>query len=159
MNPQEIIIKPSRKKEIALIFKCLLCLLFVITGIFIIVIPEQPNELLGNATIRRIIGVIGILFFGLILTLSIVKLSSSKKYGIKISNEGTYDNSKAGDSNFIKWKHIVAVEKTKFYGQKYIQVIVNNPKYYIDNQKNIFYKKILESNYKLCDTPILISNI
>jgi len=79
------------------------------------------------------------------------------KYGIKINDEGIYDNSTSINSGLIKWENIESIEKSKVVNQNFIIVIVNNPNDFIDRQKNILTRKNVETNFKKFGSPIQIS--
>jgi hypothetical protein len=79
------------------------------------------------------------------------------KYGIKINDDGIYDNSTSINSGLIKWENIERIEKSKVMNQNLIRVIVNNPIDFIDRQKNVLARKNVETNFKKFESPIQIS--
>ncbi|MDA1345431.1 MAG: hypothetical protein O3A07_07910 [Bacteroidetes bacterium] len=87
----------------------------------------------------------------------IAKKLFENKYGIKINDEGIYDNSTSINSGLIKWENIESIEKSKVVNQNFIRVIVNNPNEFIERQTNFLIRKNVETNIKKFGSPIQIS--
>jgi len=154
MRTNEIIIKISRIKIIGLI---LLSMLFVVLGIWIaFYAPIVESGFLNNVVFRKSVGVLSILFFGAMGILISKKLFQDD-YGIKINDNGIYDNSTTINSGLIKWENIEKIEKSRVVNQNFIRVIVNNPTDFIDRQKNMLTRKNVETNFKRFGSPIQIS--
>lgn len=144
----------SKIKSIKLI---LFSIIFVGLGIWIAFFaPEVNIRFLNNPIIQKSIGIVSILIFGYAGILIFKKLLENK-YGIKISENGIYDNSSSIDIGLIKWENIERIEKNKVFNQKFIRIIVNNPNDFIERQKNILMRKSIETNYKKYGSPIQIS--
>ena len=67
-------------------------------------------EILNNNIFRKSTGFISIIFFGG-MGILITKKLFENKYGIKINDEGIYDNSTYINSGLIKWENIERIEK------------------------------------------------
>ena len=131
-------------------------LIFVGLGIWMAFFAPALNiKSLNGEIIKKIIGLLSIVFFGLGVILILKKLLDNK-YGIKISQNGIYDNSSALSTGLIKWENIERVEPRKVMNRRYIRVVVNNPEEFIERQKNNRLRKIAVSNYKLFGSPIHI---
>ncbi|MDX6748147.1 STM3941 family protein [Polaribacter sp. PL03] len=153
MKKEEIIIKKDRFRMIILMLPSLI---FVVLGFWIAFLaPELNLELVNGQIIKMVIGLLSITFFGFGVIL-ILKKFLDNKYGIKISQEGIYENSSAQNIGLIKWENIERIEAQKVMNRKYIRVIVDNPEEFIKKQNNSLVRKILESNFKRFDSPIQI---
>ncbi|WP_179315341.1 STM3941 family protein [Winogradskyella undariae] len=151
---KEKIIEISKIKIIGLIG---LSLIFVFLGIWIAYYaPVVKIEILNNTILRKSIGFLSILFFG-IMGILISKKLFENKYGIKINDNGIYDNSTAINSGLIKWENIERIEKSKVVNQNFIRIIVNNPNEFIERQTNLLTRKNVETNFKKFGSPIQIS--
>ncbi|MEO8933471.1 MAG: STM3941 family protein [Xanthomarina sp.] len=154
MKNNEIIIETSKVKMLGLIG---ISLLFVVLGIHMVFNGLTIEiEFLKNYIRSIIMGFLSIVFFGfigMIMTKKIIK----NKYGIKINDDGIYDNSTAISSGLIEWNNIQKIKIFKFGNQKFIQIIVNNPNHFVERQTNFFIRKIVEINFKKFDSPIQIS--
>lgn len=134
-----------------------LSLLFVMLGIWIAYYaPIVEIEIFNNNILRKVIGLLSIIYFG-IMGILIAKKLFENKYGIKINDEGIYDNSTILYSGLIKWENIESIEKSKVLNQKFIRIIVNNPNDFINRQKNILKRKNVEINIKKFGSPIQIA--
>ena len=153
MKNKDIIIERDKVRMIVLMLPSLI---FVGLGIWIAFFaPELNTKLLNGEIVKKIIGLLSIGFFGLGAILILKKLLDNK-YGIKISQKGVYDNSSAFKIGLIKWENIERIERRKVMNQRYIQIVVNNPKEFIERQKNNRMRKIAESNFNLFGSPIHI---
>lgn len=151
---EEKIIEISKIKIIGLIG---LSLIFVLLGIWIAYYaPIVEIEILNNNILRKAIGFLSIIFFG-IMGILISKKLFEDKYGMKINDDGIYDNSTSINSGLIKWENIERIEKSKVVNQNFIRVIVNNPNEFIERQTNLLTRKNVETNFKKFGSPIQIS--
>ncbi|MDA0774479.1 MAG: hypothetical protein O3A16_06700 [Bacteroidetes bacterium] len=151
---EEKIIEISKIKIVGLIG---LSLIFVLLGIWITYYaPIVEIEMLNNNIFRKSIGFLSIIFFG-VMGILIAKKLFENKYGIKINDEGIYDNSTSINSGLIKWENIESIEKSKVVNQNFIRVIVNNPNEFIERQTNFLIRKNVETNIKKFGSPIQIS--
>jgi hypothetical protein len=104
----------------------------------------------------RIIGIIGVAFFGLCLFF-IFKKMFDKKYGLIIDKNGITDNSNAMSIGLVKWNDITGIKVLEVVNQKFIIINVSNPEYYIGLKKTGIGKMAMKANYKKYGSPISIT--
>jgi hypothetical protein len=150
----EIII-PLSKSKLVLMFAGAFA--FVLMGMwFILRPPVISNPIIGNATKMFIAGLASIIFFGGIGLLLLKKLFD-KTPGLIISETGIFDNASGASAGHIPWSDVVEIRETIVAGQHFVNVIVRNPQEYIDKQKNVFKRKLIQANYDSFGTAIGIS--
>lgn len=133
------------------------CLVFILICIWFIIDPHQfINFKRQNEFTIQIIGVIGLIFF-LVLLLSILYKLFDRKKGLTFSEGGFFDNSGGASAGFVKWEDVLEIEKIIVYNQTLVLVLVKNPEDYINNQKSMIKRKLMSSNNSYYRTPIQIS--
>ncbi len=152
-HSEEIVIPLSKTKlTLALIGS----ITFVVIGIWFVVAPPATNvSLLRNPVTLLIVGIVAILFFGLIGVLIAKKLKDDKP-GLIINHEGINDNSGA-INGLIKWDDLQEISVLKISGQKLIMLFVSNPQEYIDREANVLKRKTMQLNFKTYDSPLSLS--
>jgi hypothetical protein len=125
---------------------------FVIAGIYFALNPPQGN----NSILIRIIGIATIGFFGFEIIVALRSLFN-KNIGLVIDNNGVMDNCSGISAGNIPWENIIEIKDIKIKKQKIFLIMVNNPEEYVEKQRNPFFRKMVEANYKLYGTPIGIS--
>ncbi len=152
---QRIEIALSKKK----IFLMLLgALAFVAVGLwFVIAPPKISNSYWGNPTKIAIVGYASIVFFGLCAFVLIKKLPDNKP-GLVIDEKGLTDNSSGVSAGQILWSDIVDISVIEIHRQKLILLQVTNPQDYIDKQTSGFKRKMMQLNYKMYGTPLIITS-
>jgi hypothetical protein len=144
----------SKLKIIIMLFGCML---FIVFGISFIISPEKYSSfLVGSNMIIFLIGCLGIVFFGFV-GFSIFKRVIDNTPGLIISGEGITDNSSGAPAGFIPWSDIIAVKGAVVANQRFINLVVKNPQFYIDRQKSAFKRKVMQKNYDIFGTAIGIS--
>lgn len=103
---------------------------------------------------QKIIGIIGILFFGLGLVVFPQRLLD-KTPGIVIDKDGITDNMTKPRVGTIRWGDISHVEITKIYSTKMLLIFVHNPAKYLKKVEG-FNSRGLKNNLKLVGTPFCI---
>ncbi len=147
--------KISKKKTIFLVIAGML---FVIVSFLFLFFPHIfQSFLIGNLLLIRFIGLIGFLFFGFVLVLLIKKVFFGK-IGIIINEIGIIDNSSYVSVGVIKWEDIKSIEKREVASTRFLLIYVQNPKNYIDKNKNKIKIKLLKANNNSYGTPISISS-
>ncbi len=141
----EIVIPTSKKKMILTIIGSFV---FVAAGFFIY--STKSN--------LKFIGIIAILFFGLIGITAIWRLIKPKA-ALIINSKGIIDNSTATSIGFIPWKDITGFQPVKVSTNNFLVVYVKNPTTYIDNSNNILTKQSLKYNYNSFNSPIVIGEV
>lgn len=113
----------------------LLCCIVLVT-ISVLCVLEEPIWL-------KIIGVIGIVFFGIGGVFTLYK-SLTGKTGVSIDESGIFIN---GD--FIKWENVTEIEKVCILHEEEMLVVrTNDFEQRLAQASNIFVRWILRSNYK-----------
>ena len=155
MSPNKIVEIPLSKGKLVRGFAG--SLLFVAASVWILTTdPDSGRRLLSNPVIKYGIAVAGIVFFGYLAVMYLLKLRD-KKPGLVIDENGIIDNSGGLAAGFIPWTDIEKFSIGKVMKQQFLVVAVQNPQYYIDNQKSILKKKGMLYNLNNFGSPIAIS--
>jgi hypothetical protein len=125
---------------------------------FLINPPKSSIPILGNPTILFIVGLISIIFFGLV-TATVFRKLSDKNAGLIINRQGIIDNSSGVSAGLVSWKDIQEIKVTQIMNQKFLMFIVNNPQEYLDKVPNTLKRKGMEMNYRTYGSPISISAV
>jgi hypothetical protein len=156
VESEDKIVIPLSKIKISLLIAG--CSLFVIVGIMFTIDPQKFISILyRNSAVIRISGILSLLFFGIGLIFFVGKLFD-KKPGMVIDEIGFLDNSSALAAGRILWSDIENISILKMKKQKLMILHVKNPQDYIDRQKSIFKRKLMEVNYRLYGTPLSITS-
>jgi hypothetical protein len=132
-------------------------IIFVGLGGYFMINPEKfISSFFGSTKIIFISGLASVLFFGYV-GYSISKKIFDKSPGLVISDDGINDNSSSVGAGFIPWSDINEIRDTIIANQKFINLIVNNPQFYIDRQPNAWKRWIMKRNYASFGTEIGIS--
>lgn len=145
---------PLSKTKITLYF--IGALIFVLLGI---VFAYEPSTFVSfrypNPTFIRIGGIASFVFFGTCLVFITRKLFDSN-IGLRISEEGIWDNSNSFGLGLIDWNDITGFRTINISFTKLIIVKTNKPKKYIDRTKNRMAKRTMISNHKNLGSPLTI---
>ncbi len=154
MEQKEIIIETRKSKIFGLI---VLSAMFVLFGIWIaFYLPKTDVSFLNSEVLRKTVGFSSILFFGL-MGILISKKLFEEKVGLKVCDDGIYDNSAAIASGLIKWENIERIEKNRVFNQSFIRIYVDNPEHFINRHNSLLARKNIELNFKKYGSPIQIS--
>jgi hypothetical protein len=147
MNTAQQIEIPLSKFKLTLLF--LVSLVFIGCGIWLLTSPPKTNNsILSNPTTVFILGLVSIIFSGLIGFYAFKKLWD-KTPGLIISDQGIFDNASMVCAGFIPWTDIVEIREMEFRNQKLIDLAVKNPQAYIDRHKGVIKRKLLQINYNM----------
>ncbi len=149
---QQIIIQLSKKKSLLTL---LASLIFVVLGIVIMLKPVAIGTLLGS-NITFFIGLLSVIFFGLVSLFAFRKLFD-KTPGLIINHQGIVDNSSAVAVGLIAWKDIEKIERISVFGQQMLLIMVKNPHDYLNRLQNAIKHKTAQANYKHYGSPISIA--
>lgn len=153
-NMEVINITLSKKKTTLLIIGSLS---FVVLGILFVIIPETfTSFLIRSIFLIRLVGTVGVLFFGFALITILKKFLFDDNLGIIINEKGIIDNSSFVSVGLIKWEDIISIEKSRVGSTRFLLIKVKNPENYI-NVPNRIKSNLLKANYKSYGTPISIS--
>lgn len=136
--------------------------LFIIAGIWLLLNPNEFQNLsikfFKNPILLKSIGIISLLFFGMIGIYAIRKISD-KKAGLIIDSNGITDNSNASSIGLVEWNDISEI-KTEVVGMstRFIMITVKNPEKYIEKAQNKIKAKLMRANMKMYGTPISITS-
>lgn len=146
------------KQKLALLLAA--CAIFVALGIWMQFVANHPpvtgRMLFRNPLYLRIIGIVGIAFFGSISYVIFQKIMD-KAPGLSITDEGIFDNSGALSVGFIPWADVIGIQEARVYNQIFVNVVVKNPEEYIAKQKNSLKRSMMRINQKSYGSAISIS--
>jgi hypothetical protein len=129
---------------------------FILGGIFLIIISLdfRPFWVVGSAWIPGIVGLVGTVYFGLVLVsyLKIVR----RKAALIIDNDGIVDNSSFIAVGRILWSQITEIKAYDAGPVSYILVYVDEPVSFIERNGNFFERWHLRNNFKRYRTPVAI---
>ncbi len=136
-----------------------LCAVFLVgQGLWLLVNPPLTKffGLIRNPTVITIIGLVTVIFFGLVLVVIMRRLLNNKP-GITINNHGIIYNAGGTSFGLIPWTDILELKTTKITFQKFLIIIVKNPQDYIDKSSTSFVRKGMTANKKKYGSPIIIA--
>ena len=155
MNNEEQIEIPLSKTKMMLSFFG--SLIFAVLGIWFIINPPKSNHFLfGNPIVIFIAGIASLIFFG-IIAIIIFRKFSDKKPGLIINRNGIIDNSSGVSAGIIPWSDILEISIAQVMSQKFLMIIVKNPKEYLNKVKSPIKRNTMKMNYKTYGSPISIS--
>lgn len=143
-SSKEIIIKFSKSK---LVFIFLGSLFFVLFGLNILYNHKEYDYFL------ILVGFISVVFFGFSLVFSLDRIFT-KVPGLIINEKGIVDNSSGVKAGFIPWQDIIKIDITTVGNNSFVNLIVRDPKKYINKNKNFLKKFFVTINYKTFKTAI-----
>ena len=151
----------SKKSKLLLILGG--CVLFVVSGIWIILTdPESHNVLFDNRVAEVLVGVAACLL-GLAGGYFSIKTMLNKEPAILLSSAGVYDNSSAVSFGFIPWSDISDVYETSVQSsvasrQRFVVLGLFDPDKYLSKETSSWKKLILSANLKMSGSPATISS-
>lgn len=147
---------PLSKTKMMLSF--LVSLGFVAIGLWFFFNPPKINHwLFGNSILILFAGLASVIFFGYAAIIFFRKFSD-KKPGLTISRQGVTDNSSGVSAGLIFWDDIKEIKVSQVFNQKFLMLIVRNPKDYLDKVSNPLKRNVMNMNYKTYGSPISISS-
>lgn len=153
MEKSKIEVPLSKAK---LVFIIIGCLIFVTLGVFMLFNGEEMQTRKFSPIWIMGFGGIAILFFGGICV-SVIKKMFDKKPGLRIDENGIWDNSSGVSAGLIAWKDVLRIRKINVSGTRFLLIDVQNPEKYIDSAKGGLKKMAMKANTKKYGTPISIS--
>ncbi len=136
-------------------------ILFVVLGMWLFTnansFQNHSISLLRNPQIVKVIGIVGMLFFGATGILGFKKLFD-KKVGLVIDSNGITDNSNASSVGLIEWNDISDIITKQVMSTKFLLINVKNPEKYIGKAKSGMKAKLMRSNMKMYGTPLSITS-
>jgi len=133
-------------------------LVFIGLGIWFLVHPPKINNpILGNPTTFFVVGLVSVLFFGLV-AITLFRKFSDTKAGLIINRQGVTDNSSGVSAGLIPWADIQEITISQVMHQKFLMLVVRNPQEYLDKISNPIKRNAMKMNYKTYGSPISISS-
>lgn len=108
-----------------------------------------------GSAISSVIGVFSILFFGLCLCYSLVKMIK-KEPSFVVDEHGFVDSSSYTSGGLIAWKDVENIFMYEFMGQKMIGVKLWDEKAFLDRQ-NGMKRKLMTVNSSIVDATVSIA--
>lgn len=148
MNQKEI---PFNKLK--LLLALVGSIMFVVLGVYLLFVwSEEPG--VSNPLLKKILGVITVLFFGVVGILGIIKILRNKS-ALTINELGIVDNTNFTSSGLIKWENITGFKIEEMMSQKFLVIHISNAEEMIEAATGM-RKKVMKSNYSMYRTPITI---
>jgi hypothetical protein len=150
----ELNIPLSKKKNVLMVVGAIF---FVLLGVLFVYKPQNfVTSVRGSIALIRLIGIVGIVFFGACSIYGLTKLFD-KRVGLTMNENGITDNTNATSLGLIKWADISAIETRQIMSTKFLLVFVTNPDEYL-NRATGLKKKLLQANIKTYGTPLSITS-
>ena len=130
-------------------------LLFVGLGLWILMTPADQISSY-NPFLLKFIGIAGILFFGAAGIYGIRKILEFKP-GLKIDENGIFDNSNASSIGLIRWQDISRIQTEQVMSTKFLLIFIDNPNTYLKKVSGI-KRRLLDANSKKYGTPFSITS-
>ena len=148
---------PLNKKKIIFLF--FICIAFLLIGLwFIFKPPVISNSYWGNPTRMYLAGIGGI-FIGALGSVAFFIKLFDKKPGLIINDQGVFDNASGVAAGLVAWQDIVGLRTFNEANQRGLILIVKNPEFYLNRQKNFLKRKLMNMNNDKFDSPINIPAI
>jgi hypothetical protein len=129
--------------------------LFVALGLWILITPSDQITSY-NPVFIKFFGIAGILFFGAAGLYGIKKILQFDP-GLKIDENGIFDNSNASSIGLIKWQDISSIQTEQEMSTKFLLIFTNNPNIYLKKVSGI-KRKLLNANFIKYGTPFSITS-
>lgn len=144
----------TSKIKLLLIF--LGCIGFLALSYYLFNYPENfTSYRYRNPKVVKVVGVIGMLFF-LIVLLYVPKKLFDKKPGLIIDEKGIIDNSSAVNVGFIAWSEVKYLKTISVNSTQFLLIYVNNSERYLEGFNKI-KRMMLKTNNRIYGTPISIN--
>jgi hypothetical protein len=144
----------SKKKSVMLLIGSIL---FVVLGFWLFLNAENlTGWRVTNPFFTRGIGIVSILFFGLVIFIGIKRLIKSE-ISMIVSFEGINLNPRKSLTDFIKWNDIIGFDEIKIQSTRIIIISVKNPEYWLSKEANGIRRKLMRFNISNYHSPFNIS--
>lgn len=128
----------------------------IIATLFIINPDNFISPIIRNTLIIRIVGVAGVIFFGVAGIYGTSKLFDNR-IGLTVDENGIIDNTNASSVGLIKWSDITAIKTQQVASTKFLLIYTSNPDYYLKKVRG-FKRKLMQGNNKKYGTPLSITS-
>ncbi len=144
---EKLEIERSRFKTFFLILGAIV---FVIAGIFMI--KSSDTDLF-----EKIMGGIGILFFGAAIPIGIKKLITNEN-ALVLSKRCLIIEPNSNKKHVLPWDKIIGFEEIRIKGAKIINIKVSNPHEWVNREPNPIKRKMMQFNLNNYGTPFNITS-
>jgi hypothetical protein len=136
-------------------------IVFVVLGVLMFLIAAEYGDgserLLRNEIVLKMIGGVGVLFFGAIGIFLIIKLSD-KRPGLVLDASGITDNSHGASAGFIPWSDITQITTKQVMATKFLLIHVKKPEAFISKAESKMKARLMQANLKTYGTPLSITS-
>lgn len=146
---------PLKKGRLRRVFYMALFMFFLSLS-FLIFPKNFTSSVIQSSTPVIIMGIIGIVFFGIALLYSGRKVAN-KNLGLFIDDEGVEDNTSAFRFGKIAWEDISEFQKQTISKQEVICIKTDDPQKYLERIDSPVFKKAAERNLSGFGTPLFIN--
>jgi hypothetical protein len=130
-------------------------LVFVMLGTGMMGLALQAKNQLLAQVVFFTVGLAGLLFFGLIAVVHLMKMAKNKP-ALIITDDGLFDNSSGLSAGFIKWQDIKKLNFTRTGNQASLVIILKKPDKYIERESNFLKRAAMRINNKMSGSPVHI---
>jgi hypothetical protein len=133
--------------------------IFVSIGVWMVMMPESfCHWIPGVPVFTRIIGAISVLFFGFGIYLGIKKMIKSD-LSLFIDFRGICIYPGKAREELITWNQVIKFNEVYVHNQKFIAIIIKDPKQRIESETNRLMKKLMQFNLNNYGSPFcLVAN-
>ena len=150
----EIIIKVSKKKILLLVLGA--CV-FVALGIWMFSLDDatiQGRRGMNNPVLVHGLGLVAIVFFGVLGLVGLKKLFNTKP-ALILNKSGIVDNASSVSAGFIPWSEVGGARIVEMPNQKMLVIDVRDPEEYIARGSRL-KQTLNKANYNMVGSPISI---
>lgn len=131
---------------------------FLLTSLLFIIKPEWfLSFLISSPMLIIIIGIIGLIFFGITLLYSGRKLLDTR-LGLVIKEEGIIENVSAFRFGLIEWEDVIEFESIKVMKSDLILIKTDKTDKYLQRVESKVFQKIAKQNLNRYQTPLFINS-
>lgn len=149
MNEKKIVIKQSTSKQLLYV---LLSIIMTATSVYVF---SSSRLLFGIKYMNKIIGIAGIIFFG-VGSIILLKGFINPKDILIIDQDGITDNSSNVSIGFVPWNEIKSVYLENIGNDDFISIDLENFEEKLEKLP-LYKRKAINANLKLGYSPILIN--
>jgi hypothetical protein len=130
-------------------------LVFAVLGTGMMALSLQAKNQLLVQVVFFTVGLAGLLFFGLIAVMHLMKMAKNKP-ALIITDEGLFDNSSGLSTGLIKWQDIKKLNFTRTGNQASLVIMLKKTDKYIERESNFLKKASMRINNKMSGSPVHI---
>jgi hypothetical protein len=132
-------------------------LIVLVFGLFIVLDPGlfKPRQLPSTFIIVAV-GAAIMVAAGIYCYIMAVRISSVFP-GMIVSDKDIYDHTGSPGDGLINWSDITEIRESNIRGKRYLTIVVNNPRTYIERQKNPVKRQYLGRLLENYGSPLQIA--